>query len=87
MRSVVRMQAYHGGMTSDQSGTRDYDYVPEYLSLQEAAEVLRTNVTVVNRLIVTGALPRYRLRERYVRVRTEDVMQLHDVPVEWLARC
>lgn len=69
-------------MTSDQ-----YDYVPEYLSRQEVAEVLHTTVTVVDRLIATGVLPRYRLRDRYIRIKTEDAMQLHGVPVDWLARC
>ena len=66
--------------------TTGYDYVPEYLSRQEAAEVLHTTVPVVDRLIATGVLPRYRLHGRYIRLKTEDVLQLQDVPVEWLAR-
>lgn len=58
-----------------------------YLSRQEAALVLGVSVDTVDRLISTGALPRYRLRERYVRIREKDVQQLLDVPREWLERC
>lgn len=71
-------------MTTDQ--TDAHDYAPEYLSRQEAADVLHTTVPVVDRLIATGVLPRYRLHGRYIRLRTKDVLQLQDVPVEWLAR-
>jgi excisionase family DNA binding protein len=59
----------------------------QWLSRQEAAAVLGLTVAEVDRLIATGLLPRYRLRERYVRVRKEDVDQLADVPIEWLLRC
>lgn len=73
------VQLYHGGMTSAP--------VPEYLSRQEAAAVLGVSVAVVDRLISTGALDRYRIRERYVRVRTRQVRELLDLPRDWLERC
>jgi excisionase family DNA binding protein len=58
-----------------------------YLSRQEAAAVLDVPLTAVDRLISTGLLPRYRIRERYIRVRQRDVETLLDVPREWLLRC
>jgi excisionase family DNA binding protein len=58
-----------------------------YLSRQEAAAVLDVPLAAVDRLIATGLLPRYRIRERYIRVRQRDVETLLDVPREWLLRC
>lgn len=49
--------------------------------------MLGLTVPEVDRLIATGLLPRYRLRERYVRVRREDAQELLDVPKAWLLRC
>lgn len=69
------MQLYHSGMKE------------RYLSRQEAAIMLGVPVAVVDRLIATGALPRYRLRDRYVRVREGDVAELAHVPRDVLARC
>ncbi|AMD42790.1 helix-turn-helix DNA-binding protein [Streptomyces phage Xkcd426] len=63
------------------------EYVPKFLSRQEAAEVLGVDLAVVDRLVSTGALDRYRIRERYVRVLTGQVVALADLPREWLARC
>lgn len=58
-----------------------------FLSRQEAAVLLGVPVAAVDRLIATGLLPRYRIRERYVRVREGDVLPLQDVPRDWLLRC
>lgn len=66
----------------------DYnDYVPKFLSRQEAAEVLGTDVAVIDRLITTGVLDRYRIRERWIRVLTGQVLELTQLPREWLSRC
>lgn len=59
----------------------------QYLSRQEAALILDVPVATVDRLIATGLLDRYRLRERYVRVREGQVRTLADLPREWLLRC
>jgi excisionase family DNA binding protein len=58
-----------------------------YISRQEAAALLDVSLAAVDRLIATGLLPRYRIRERYIRVRQRDVETLLDVPREWLLRC
>lgn len=58
-----------------------------FMSVQEAAAVLGVPDSVVHRMIRHGLLDRYRLRERYVRVKTGDVLAFLDVPREWLARC
>lgn len=58
-----------------------------YLSVSEAAYVLGVEESTVHRMIRHGLLPRYRLRERYIRVRTADVEELRSVPREWLMRC
>lgn len=63
------------------------DYVPKFLSRQEAAEVLGTDVAVIDRLITTGVLDRYRIRERWIRVLTGQVLELAQLPREWLSRC
>lgn len=66
----------------------DYDdFVPKYLSRQEAADVLGVDLAVVDRLISHGLLDRYRIRERYVRVLTGQVVALTDLPRDWLLRC
>lgn len=49
--------------------------------------MLGVPVATVDRMIATGLLPRYRIRERYVRVALRDVEPLLDVPREWLLRC
>ena len=59
----------------------------QYLSRQEAAEILNVPLGVIDRLISTGVLPRYRIRERYIRVRRRDIDELVDVPRDWLLRC
>lgn len=63
------------------------DYVPKFLSRQEAAEVLGTDVAVIDRLIATGVLDRYRIRKRWIRVLTGQVLELAQLPREWLSRC
>lgn len=60
---------------------------PVYLSRQEAAAVLGVDLATVDRLIATGVLDRYRLRERYIRVLADQVHALADLPREWLRRC
>lgn len=62
-------------------------YVPKFLSRQEAAEVLGTDLATVDRLIETGVLARYRIRGRWIRVLTGEVVPLLDLPREWLERC
>ena len=57
------------------------------MSRHEAAEALGVDLVTVDRLISLGVLRRYRLHDRYVRVRTEDVGALADVPRDWLTRC
>lgn len=49
--------------------------------------LLHLPVAAVDRLIATGMLPRYRIRDRYIRVRLRDVQALLDVPQDWLLRC
>lgn len=66
----------------------DYEsYVPKFLSRQEAAEVLKTDLTTIDRLIATGVLDRYRIRGRWIRVLTGQVLELSELPREWLTRC
>ncbi|RPJ38882.1 MAG: hypothetical protein EHM35_03550 [Planctomycetaceae bacterium] len=66
----------------------DYDsYVPKFLSRQEAAEVLDTDMATIDRLIATGILDRYRIRDRWIRVLTGQVLELSELPREWLTRC
>lgn len=60
---------------------------PKFLSRQEAADVLGVSLATVDRLIATGALPRYRIRGRWIRVAAGDVALLADVPRHWLDRC
>lgn len=60
---------------------------PRFLSRQEAAAVLGVDVGVVDRLIATGALDRYRIRGRWVRVRADQVHDLSALPRDWLRRC
>ncbi len=71
---VVLVQLYHGGMT-------------QYMSRQEAAAELDVPVEVVDRLIAKGLLDRYRIRERYVRVRAGQVAELASLPRTWLLKC
>lgn len=58
-----------------------------YLSRQEAAAELGVDVAVVDRLIATGVLTRYRIRGRWVRVEAGEVEDLTDFPRPWLERC
>lgn len=60
---------------------------PQFLSRQEAARYLAVPLETVDRLIATGLLDRYRIRGRYVRVRTGQVAELATLPREWLIRC
>lgn len=71
------MQLYHGGMTTQ----------PEFLSRQEAAAALGVPLEAVDRLIRRGLLDRYRIRDRYVRVKTGQVAELAALPRDWLLRC
>lgn len=57
------------------------------MSRQEAAAVLGVDVAVVDRLISTGVLARYRIRERYIRVKASQVRDLTGLPKDWLERC
>ena len=66
----------------------DYDScTPKFLSRQEAADVLGTDVPTVDRLIATGVLDRYRIRGRWIRVLTGQVLELKEMPRDWLSRC
>jgi hypothetical protein len=65
----------------------DNSYAPRFLSRQEAAEILDTDVATIDRLISTGVLDRYRIRDRWVRVLTAQVVELRELPPEWLSRC
>ena len=56
----------------------------QYITRQEAADQLDVSLAVIDRLIATGVLPRYRLRERYVRVRQADVDELKTLLREFL---
>lgn len=60
---------------------------PTYVSRQEAATILGVDLATVDRLIATGVLDRYRLRDRYIRVRADQVAELIGLPREWLTRC
>lgn len=72
------MPLYHRRMTDNR---------PKFLSRQEAAAQLGVSLVVVDRLIATGVLARYRLAGRWVRVLAGEVDVLADFPREWLARC
>jgi len=61
--------------------------MPKFLSRQEAATLLGLDVPAVDRLIARGVLDRYLIRERYVRVPTGQVVELSDLPRDWLLRC
>lgn len=63
------------------------EYTPKFMSRQEAARWLDVDVATVDRLIATGVLDRYRVRGRWVRVLTGQVVALGDLPREWLRRC
>lgn len=58
----------------------------EFLSRQEAAVALRVPVPVIDALIRTGLLARYRTAGRYVRVLRSQVDELRDVDPETLRR-
>jgi hypothetical protein len=51
----------------------------QWLSRQEAALILDIDVADVDHLISCGLLDRYRLRDRYVRLRRDQVDQLATV--------
>lgn len=55
-----------------------------FVSRQEAAVLLDVTTDVVDRLIDTGALARYLIRNRYVRVLRSQVDELAGLPAEWL---
>lgn len=65
----------------------DNSDTPKFLSRQEAAAVLGVDLVTVDRLISTGALARYRIRGRYVRVKASQVRDLAGLPADWLRRC
>lgn len=56
------------------------------MSRQEAAVELRVAVTVIDALIRTGLLARYRTAGRYVRVLRSQVNELREVDPETLRR-
>jgi hypothetical protein len=58
-----------------------------FLSRQEAAIKLGVAVAVVDRLIATGLLLRYRVAGRWVRVEAGQVAELATLPREYLLRC
>lgn len=51
----------------------------EYVSIQEAAAILKCSPATIQRYIAQGLLDRYRLRERYIRVRRDQVNELSTV--------
>ena len=51
----------------------------QYMSRQEAAVALGVSVGDVDRFIAIGLLDRYRIRERYVRLRRDQVIELASV--------
>ena len=55
-----------------------------FISRQEAAILLGVPLAVVDRLISTGVLDRYRLAGLYVRVLRAQVDELASMPAEWL---
>lgn len=71
---------YHGRVNES-------SVTPKFLSRQEAAGRLKVDVAVVDRLIETGVLARYRIRGRWVRVLGREVEELAHFPAEWLRRC
>lgn len=62
----------------------DNSDTPKFLSRQEAAAALGVDLVTVDRLISTGALARYRIRDRYVRVLRSQVDELAQLPSQWL---
>lgn len=56
-----------------------------FVSRQEAAVRLGVPVAVVDRLIATGAVDRYLIADRYVRLLRSQVDELARMPTEWLA--
>jgi len=46
---------------------------PEWLSLQQAADIYGVSVDTLRRRVVTGDLPASRLGRRLIRVRVEDL--------------
>lgn len=58
----------------------------EFLTRQEAAVELRVAVTVIDALIRTGLLARYRTAGRYVRILRAQVDELKEVDPETLRR-
>lgn len=64
-----------------------HSHQPKFLSRQEAAEILGTDVATIDRLIAMGVLDRYRIRDRWIRVLTEQIMELRGLPSGWLSRC
>lgn len=63
-----------------------YEVRPQsrYVSTGEAALILNTTVQEVDRYIRIGLLDRYRLRERYVRVKRSQVEELAALPPDLL---
>lgn len=58
-----------------------------FISLQEAAALLGDSLTDVQRYVSTGLLDRYRVRDRYIRVRASQVAELATVPPEVRRTC
>ena len=49
------------------------DGVPEFLSLDEAAEAMSVSVKTIRRWIASGTLPAYRCGKRAIRIKLEDL--------------
>lgn len=47
-----------------------------YLTLSEAAEIAAVSVRTIQRMIERGELPAYRIGERGIRVRANDIIDL-----------
>jgi len=48
-------------------------FAPEWLSLQQAADIYGVSVDTLRRRVVSGDLPASRLGRRLIRVRVEDL--------------
>ena len=48
----------------------------EYLTLSQAAEIAAVSVRTIQRMIERGELPSYRISERGIRVRIDDIRAL-----------
>lgn len=68
----------------DRMTTNHDDFVPKFVSRQEAASALGVTVDDVDRFISVGLLDRFRIRGRYVRVLRSQVDELATVDPAFL---